>query len=142
MVSETIDTPEQEIVGSTTTTTTSPSLMAALSYVLGFVTGIVVFLVEKEDPFVRFHAAQSIALSAVLFAASIVLTVVQTLVFALFFSSATAGLGALISLVLGLVWLAVSLGAFVAWVYLIVRAYQGATPRIPVVAGVADRIVA
>ena len=120
----------------------SPSVMAALSYVLGFVSGIVVFLVEKEDRFVRFHAAQSIALSALLFVASIALTVVQTFVFALFFSSATAGLGAILSLVLGLVWLVVGLGAFVAWLYLIVRAYQGATPRIPIAAGIADRIVA
>lgn len=141
MDSKTVDTPEQEIVGSTRTDT-SPTLMAALSYVIGFVTGIVVFLMEKDDPFVRFHAAQSIALSALLFVASIVLTIVQTFAFALFFSSATAGLGALVSLLLGLVWLVVGFGAFIAWLYLIVKAYQGTTPRIPVAAGIADRIVA
>lgn len=140
MASKTIDTPEQEIVQPTETM--EPTLMAALSYVLGFVTGLVVFLVEKEDRFVRFHAAQSIALSVLGFVLSIVLTVVQTLVFALFFSNATAGLGAILSLGLGLVWLVVGLGGFVLWVYLIVRAYQGATPRIPVAAGLADRLVA
>lgn len=141
MVSKTIDTPEQEMAR-TNDTGMEPGVMAALSYVLGFVTGLIVYLVEKEDRYVRFHAAQSMALSVLLFVASIVLTVVQTFVFALFFSNATAGLGAILSLVLGLVWLVVGLGGFVLWAYLIVRAYQGATPRIPVAAGLADRIAA
>ncbi|MWG36772.1 DUF4870 domain-containing protein [Halomarina oriensis] len=139
MVSETIDTPEQEIVR-TNETGMDANVMAALSYVLGFVSGLVVYLVEKEDRYVRFHAAQSMALSVLLFVASIVLTVAQTLVFGLFFSNATAGLGAILSLGLGLVWLVVGLGGFVLWLYLIVRAYQGATPRIPIAAGLADRI--
>lgn len=139
MVSKTIDTPEQELAR-TNDTGMEPGVMAALAYVLGFITGIVVYLVEKDDQFVRFHAAQSMAISVLLFVASIVLTVVQTFVFALFFSNATAGLGAVLSVVLGLVWLVVSLGAFVLWLYLIVRAYQGATPRIPIAAGLADRI--
>jgi len=141
MVSKTIDTPEQELAR-TNDTGMEPGVMAALAYVLGFITGIVVYLVEKDDQFVRFHAAQSMAISVLLFVASIVLTVVQTFVFALFFSNATAGLGAVLSVVLGLVWLVVSLGAFVLWLYLIVRAYQGATPRIPIAAGLADRIAA
>jgi uncharacterized membrane protein len=141
MVSETIDTPEQEMAR-TNDTGMEPGVMAALAYVLGFITGIVVYLVEKDDQFVRFHAAQSMAISVLLFVASIVLTVVQTFVFALLFSNATAGLGAILSVVLGLVWLVVSLGAFVLWLYLIVRAYQGATPRIPIAAGLADRIAA
>lgn len=137
---QSVGTSERESM--TTGTGMDPGVMAALSYLLGFVTGIVVYFVEREDAFVRFHAAQSIAFSAAVIVASIALTVVQTLVFALFFSEATAGLGVLLSLGLGLVWLAVSVLAFVAWVYLMVRAYQGRTPRIPVVAGIADRIAA
>lgn len=35
---------------------------AALSYVLGFITGIIFLIIEK-DPFVRFHAMQSIVVS-------------------------------------------------------------------------------
>ncbi|WP_254536016.1 DUF4870 domain-containing protein [Halomarina litorea] len=118
------------------------NLMGALSYVLGFVTGIVVYLVEKEDEFVRFHAAQSIAVSAILFGVSIALSVVGTAVSAMFFAGTGAfAVASLLSLLLGLVWLAVSLVGFVLWVYLIVRAYQGTTPRIPVAAGLADRMV-
>ncbi len=118
------------------------NLMGALSYVLGFITGVVVYLIEKEDDFVRFHAAQSIAVSAILFAASIVLSVVGTVLSTLFFAGTGAfAVASLLSLLLGLVWLAVSLAGFVLWVYLIVRAYQGATPRIPVAARLADRMV-
>lgn len=128
----------------TTTTEEGPdaNLMGALSYVLGFITGIVVYLVEKDDEFVRFHAAQSIAVSALVFGASVVLTVVGTVVSTLFFAGTGAfAVASLLSLLLGLVWLAVSLAGFVLWVYLIVRAYQGATPRIPVAARLADRMV-
>lgn len=35
------------------------NLAAALSYLLGFITGIVFLLIEKNDKFVRFHAMQS-----------------------------------------------------------------------------------
>jgi uncharacterized membrane protein len=35
------------------------NVAAALSYLLGFVSGIIVLLVEKENRFVRFHAMQS-----------------------------------------------------------------------------------
>ena len=40
--------------------TRDPKLLAALAYVLGLVSGIVVLLIEKRDAYVRFHAAQSV----------------------------------------------------------------------------------
>ena len=45
---------------------------AALSYVLGPITGII-FLVLEKDPFVRFHAMQSIVAMGALMAASFIL---------------------------------------------------------------------
>ena len=38
----------------------SPTTAAALSYVLGWITGLIFFLSEKQNKFVRFHAMQSI----------------------------------------------------------------------------------
>jgi uncharacterized membrane protein len=32
-------------------------------------------------------------------------------------------------------------GSFALWIYMMVRAYQGQTPRIPIAAGIADRMV-
>ncbi len=37
-----------------------PNVAAGLSYVLGWVTGLIFFLIEKQNRFVRFHAMQSI----------------------------------------------------------------------------------
>lgn len=38
----------------------SPEVIAALAYVGGFISGVVVLMVEKQDKFVRFHAMQSV----------------------------------------------------------------------------------
>ena len=43
------------------------NIVAALSYVLGFITGIVILLVEKDDKFIRFHALQSTTVTGSLF---------------------------------------------------------------------------
>lgn len=43
-----------------------PKLWAALSYVLGLLSGIIVLTLEKDDVYVRFHATQSVlAFSAI-----------------------------------------------------------------------------
>lgn len=39
---------------------------AGLSYVLGPITGVIFLLLDRADPFVRFHAAQSLAVSAII----------------------------------------------------------------------------
>ncbi|MFD1514590.1 DUF4870 domain-containing protein [Halomarina rubra] len=135
-------TQERATAVDSTATGLEPNVLAALSYVLGLVTGLVVYLLERDDEFVRFHAAQSMVVSVLLVGASIVLTVFQTMLFGVgFLDPAGFVLWSLLSLVFTLVGLVLWLASFVAWVYLIVRAYQGATPRIPVAAGFADRLV-
>ena len=51
------------------------NLVAALSYFLGFITGIVILLVEKDDKFIRFHAMQSTLVFGAIFVADIILGV-------------------------------------------------------------------
>jgi len=43
----------------------APNVAGALSYVLGFITGVI-FLIISKDKFVRFHAMQSIIVSVLL----------------------------------------------------------------------------
>lgn len=50
---------EGEMQSSSPTTAQNQNMMGALCYLLGFVTGIVFILVEKQNKFVRFHAWQS-----------------------------------------------------------------------------------
>lgn len=79
---------------------------AALSYVLGWLTGIVFLLIEK-DPFVRFHAMQSII---------------------------TFGLLTIISFLPVVGWILsplVMIIGFVLWLMLIYKAYQGEEYKLP-----------
>lgn len=118
------------------------NVAGALSYLFGFVTGLIFFLIEKENDFVRFHAAQSMAFSGVIFIAYIALSIVGTVMTTVLFSStSTFFVGSIVSMVLGLVWLVLALGGFAVWIYLMIRAYQGKTPRIPVAAGIADKLM-
>ncbi|WP_049899342.1 SHOCT domain-containing protein [Halococcus agarilyticus] len=116
---------------STTRTTGGTGLesnvAAALSYVLGFVSGIVLYLIEDDDRFVRFHAAQSIAVFGGLAVADLVASVAFVAV----------GLDPIAGLLNGLLSL-VTIGL---WAFLILTAYQGKTNRIPVAADVADELV-
>src|SRR5918992_897204 len=41
----------------------APNVAGALAYVLGIITGVIFLVIEKENRFVRFHAAQSIAVT-------------------------------------------------------------------------------
>jgi len=113
-----------------------PNVAGALSYLLGFITGLVFFLIEEEDEFVRFHAAQSIVVFGGLFVLGVVLNVVTG------FLGATGGLFiGLFLLVFTLVSFAIWLAVVVLWIFLMVKAYQGETPRIPIAAGIADDLV-
>lgn len=120
----------------------SENAAGALSYALGPITGILMYLLESKNEFVRFHAAQSTALFGVLFVANLALGMVGTTVASLAFTGGTGSfmVFSLVSLVISLAGLALAVGALVLWVYLMVRAYQGRTPRIPIAAKLADRV--
>ncbi|WP_435333130.1 DUF4870 domain-containing protein [Haloarchaeobius sp. TZWWS8] len=113
------------------------NVTAALAYLFGVLSGIVVFLVEKEDEFVRFHAAQSIAVFGGLFVLSVGVGFLN-----LFLGLVIGGLlGGLLSLLFTLVWFATLFAGFVLWAYLLFKSYSGETPRIPIAAGIADSLV-
>ncbi|EMA45406.1 DUF4870 domain-containing protein [Halococcus saccharolyticus] len=118
------------------------NVAGALSYLFGLVSGLIFYLIEQDNPFVRFHAAQSMVLSGLLFVVYVALSIVGTVVSSvLFTSTSTFFVGSIISLVIGLIWLVLTLGTFALWVYLMVRAYQGKTQRVPIAAGIADNLV-
>lgn len=118
------------------------TVAGALSYLFGFITGLIFFLVERENDFVRFHAAQSMALSGVLFVTYMALSIIGSVITTVMFSStSTFFIGSIVSMVFGVIWLVLALGGFVVWVYLMIKAYQGETPRIPIAAGIADKLV-
>jgi uncharacterized membrane protein len=108
----------------------SPShLLGALSYLLGFVTGVIFLYLEPydKDEYVRFHARQSIAFSVAWFAANVILGV------------AIAVLHPLAWLV-GLLQSLVNLGFFIVWLFLMYKAYTGEKYRLPVLSEWVDSL--
>lgn len=53
------------------------NVAAALAYALGFLTGIVIYLIETENDHVRFHAAQSMVVFGGIVVVSIALNFIQ-----------------------------------------------------------------
>ena len=94
------------------------NLKAALTYAVGWVTGLIFLLTEKEDKFIRFNAAQSI----VLFGGITVISVVPFL-----------------GQLLGLILWPVSL---VLWIVLMVKAYQDEKLELPMIAQWAKQLEA
>lgn len=91
----------------------------ALSYVLGPITGVI-FLVLEKDPYVRFHAMQSIVIFVSLF--------ILQWIFGL-----TIVLLPLVPLI--------SLLAFVLWLLLIYKAWQGEEWEVPLIGKYARKFV-
>ena len=104
-----------------------PNVAAGLSYVLGWITGLVFFLVEKQNRFVRFHAMQSILFFGGLTVLNIVLNVISG--FDIIFIS---GIAALLGYLIGLV-------GFVGWIVLLINGFQGKYFKLPIVGDYAER---
>lgn len=92
----------------------------ALSYVLFMVTGVVFLVLEKDDPFVRFHAMQSIVVFTGLF---VLQWIFGQMIFIPF-------LGQLIGIII-----------FVLWLILIYKAWQGEEYEVPFVGKIVRQLV-
>lgn len=97
-----------------TSTGLDANLAAALSYFLGFITGIAFLLFEKDNKFVRFHAMQSTLLFIAIVAIDILLQIIPIL-------------GALV-----VIFLVIPASA-ILWLVLMFKAYQGEDFKLPLV---------
>lgn len=100
-----------------------------LCYSLGWVTGLIFFLIDKR-PFVRFHAAQSM----VVFGG---LQIIDIVLGRMFVASLYSGGVMTLSTGSGLLSL-LGLLAFVLWILLMIKAYQGERFKLPVVGDFAE----
>ena len=95
------------------------NLAALLSYLFGVVTGLVFYLIEKDNKFVRFHAMQSIVAFGSLFVLGVGLGFIPIIGWAL----------------MPFLWIA----NLVLWVLLMVKAYQGEMFKLPIVGDIAEK---
>ena len=93
-------------------------LLCYMPFGIGFIVSIIFYFIDKRN-FVRFHALQSIILSLVLFVVYIVLAIIPFLGW----------------IVMGLV----GLGAFILWIVLMLKAYQGEKWKLPYIGNLAEQ---
>lgn len=94
------------------------NMAGLLCYVLGWITGLVFFLLEKESSTVKFHAMQSIILFGGLHIVCIILV---------------------ITVVGGLLVPLLSLAGLILWIILMIKAFQGEKYKLPVVGDLAEK---
>jgi uncharacterized membrane protein len=116
----------------TSSTGLAPRLAAPLAYAGWWLTGLVIWAVERRDAYVRFHAAQAITAFGLI-----------ALFIGAFGALAVASLSFLPSAFGPFVWAAALtwLGGLVLWVISMWKAANGDRWRIPLAAELADRIV-
>ncbi|OGO05279.1 MAG: hypothetical protein A2Y91_01645, partial [Chloroflexi bacterium RBG_13_54_8] len=96
-----------------------------LCYVLGWITGLIFFLLEKEDKLVRFHAMQSIVTFGAFTAVFIVLSILEWL--------------PLVGVLFLVLESLIGILAFVLWIVLMIKAYQGERYKLPWAGDFAER---
>jgi uncharacterized membrane protein len=120
----------------------SENAAATLSYVLGWLTGIIFYLIDRR-PYVRFHAAQSI----VTFGGLHIIRAIVALIFGLGWwyggmgsfgdygvgHFAGFGIGVMLLMLLGLI-------SFVLWIACMVKAYQGQRFMVPIAGDIAANL--
>ncbi|MCX8200431.1 MAG: DUF4870 domain-containing protein [Candidatus Micrarchaeota archaeon] len=104
-------------------------LLGAIAYLLGIL-AILLYLMKKEDRFVRFHSVQSIILSVVCFVVFVTLSILFTII-----SVVTGGVGSVLSLCL----FPLVLGVFVLVLYAAWKAFQGEMWHMPVIGEFAEK---
>jgi len=82
-----------------------------LCYLVGWITGLIFFLIEKDSQFVKFHAMQSI----ITFGACVILGFIPVIGW--------------------IIWIL----ALVLWILLMVKAYQGQKFKLPLIGDLAEK---
>jgi len=95
------------------------NIAALLSYLLIFVSGVIVYIFEKENKFVRFHAMQSIVVFGFLFTLSLMLQFIFVVLWPLVVILKIAGI--------------------ILWVILMVKAYKGEYFKLPIAGAIAEK---
>jgi uncharacterized membrane protein len=108
-----------------------PNVAGLLCYVFGWITGLIFFILEKENKFVRFHAMQSIVVFGVLNIVFIILAIIMSITFSPF-AYGVWGVLSIINWLLGVL-------TFILWIVLMVQAYQGRKIKLPWAGNIAEK---
>jgi uncharacterized membrane protein len=113
------------------------NVASAACYVLTWVTGIIFFVMEKDNKTVRFHAMQSILTFLPLM---ILIWIISAIIGMMVFGAGlygAVGIWGIFSLVITLIWIIMLL----LWLFLMYKAYQGEKFLVPIVGAIAENQV-
>jgi uncharacterized membrane protein len=106
------------------------NVAALISYIFGWLTGLIFLLIDKR-PFVKFHAAQSIAFNICIIPIWIALWIVYFVIAHIPF--------------LGLMGLAIfpvfGLAVFATWIFLMYKAYSHEMFKLPIIGDIVEKMV-
>jgi uncharacterized membrane protein len=108
-----------------TSTGLEENVAGLLSYLVGWITGIIFFVLEKDNKFVRFHAMQSIVVFGFITVVQIILGILSLIPYA----------GIAFSIISWLVWIL----TLVLWIILMVNAGQGKKLKLAVAGNIAEK---
>jgi len=100
------------------------NIAGLLCYLGWWVTGIIFLVIEKKSQFVKFHATQSLVVFGIVSILNFLLVIIFNHIWILG------------SLLYGIIWLA----GIALWVFLMYKAYQGQTYKLPIAGDIAQGI--
>jgi uncharacterized membrane protein len=121
--------PAAAVAAASPTAGLDENVAGLLCYILGWVTGLIFLLIDKR-PFVKFHAAQSIAMSIAVFVLYFVLAIFMGLLH-------VVHLGLLAFMLYPLLGLAL----FVLWIFVMYKAYQHEKFKLPIIGNLVEGMV-
>ena len=112
---------KQRMTSGGSTTGLGPNIAGLLCYLGVWITGIIFLVLEQKSKFVRFHALQSIIIFGTLTVGSALLSWIPYV-------------GGFFGAIIGVL-------AFILWIVLMVKAYQGESYKVPMAGSVAEGII-
>ena len=114
------------------------NIAALLSYVFGWLSGLIFFLIEKDSRLVRFHAMQSLLFNVLV---GIIATVLWVILFVFFLiaSQVSGVMTTLLTLVSTLIWIVLLIAILVGWVMCLIKAYGSQYFKLPVIGNFAEK---
>ena len=121
----------------------APNVAAALSYI--WIVGLILFFMEKDNRFIRFHAMQSVLYGIAGSVVMIVLAILNVIIAVIFgVASAAAGdpgfIGLIVSLISMIIWLIIPLVYIGGLILAAVKAYQNTKFKFPIIGNMAEKI--
>lgn len=115
-----------------------PNIAGLLCYLLGWITGVIFYIAEKDNQFVKFHAMQSIVVFGSITVLYIIIFIIQGILISIAYGLG-AGVVLAISGLIGIFMILIGILSLGLWILLMIKAYQNETFKLPVVGEIAAK---